>query len=309
MLKKLLSSKKFVYLSMSAVVFIWGFEYIAAKAALDMFRPFSLICMKYALGFSLVLILKLIIDKRLAFRRRDIPVLVICALFGEVLYYGAEYGAMAYLPISVITIVLAFVPCVSVIIELLLYKSKPTGLIILGVLVSVAGVAMVIGADVSEIFQGKYLGYLLVVSAVLSWNIYNFTTRSLTERYNPLDLTLLQAGCSALLVLPYTVLHWPDMGQVNLPVIAGVCYLGAVSAFLGFLIYIHAIDVIGPTPCALFFNFLPVTSTFFGWLILHEQVSALQIVGGAVVIASGSMVIWQKGKEEETVQIRGASKN
>jgi drug/metabolite transporter (DMT)-like permease len=100
------------------------------------------------------------------------------------------------------------------------------------------------------------------------------------------------------MVLPYTIANLPDVETVSSNVIFGILYLGIVSAFIGFLIYINAIDVIGPTPCALFSNFLPVTSTFFGWLLLNEYVSGMQLLGGAIVIASGAIVIWQKGKDD-----------
>jgi drug/metabolite transporter (DMT)-like permease len=297
-LKQLLCSKKVVYILMTVLVFLWSLEYIAAKAALDAFKPLSLVCLKYSIGLAFLIITKAIVDRRFPLKSRDIPLFLICALFGEVLYFAGEYGAMAYLPVSVITILLAFVPCLSVIIELILYKNKPSGLIVAGVLVSVIGVAMVIGADFRELFQGKYLGYLLAFSAVISWNIYNFLTKDLSEKYSPLDLTLLQQICAILLVLPYTIFNLPDINIIDSQVVAGVLYLGVISSFIGFLIYVRAIAVIGPTPCALYSNFLPVTTTFFGWILLNEHVSSLQILGGLVVITSGAMVIWQKGKED-----------
>jgi drug/metabolite transporter (DMT)-like permease len=49
---------------------------------------------------------------------------------------------------------------------------------------------------------------------------------------------------------------------------------------------------------------LPVTSTFFGWLCLGEMISPMQIVGGIVVVAAGSMVIWLKGKDRDRVAKR-----
>ncbi len=303
MLKKLISSKKVVYVMMTVLVCLWGLEYIAAKSALDAFKPLSLICIKYTIGLIFLIIIKIIVDRRFPLRARDIPILLICSLFGDVIYFGSEYGAMSYLPVSVITIILAFVPCVSVITELIIYKNRPTSLIIVGVLVSVVGVAMVIGADFTEIFQGKYIGYLLAFGAVISWNIYNFITKDLSERYNPLDLTLLQQVCAILLVLPYAIFNLPDLSVITTPVVVGVVYLGVISACIGFLIYVNAIKVIGPTPCALYSNFLPVTSTFFGWIMLGEYISLMQIMGGIVVIGSGALVIWQKGKEDDITDI------
>jgi drug/metabolite transporter (DMT)-like permease len=310
-IKELTSSKKVIYILMTLLVFLWGLEFIAAKAALDAIKPLSLVCFKYSTGLIFLIITKTIADRRLPLKPRDIPLLLICALFGEVLYFAGEYGAMAYLPVSVITILLAFVPCLSVLIELILYKNKPSGLVVAGVLVSVIGVSMVIGADFQEFFQGKYLGYILAFSAVISWNVYNYLTKGLSKKYKPLDLTILQQICAILLVLPYTVFNLPDINVIDSQVVMGVLYLGVVSSFIGFLIYVKAIVVIGPTPCALYSNFLPVTTTFFGWVILHEYVSFMQILGGVVVIASGAVVIWQKGKEdgEHDVQTNLSVKN
>ena len=298
MLRKAMRSKKVVYVLMTLLVFLWGLEYIAAKSALDAVRPLSLICFKYIIGVALLLAVKSVVDRRFPLKTRDLPLLCACTLFGDVMYFGAEYMAMAYLPVSIITIILAFVPCASVVTEWVVYKNKPAWPVVAGVLVSIVGVSMVIGADLEEIFQGRYAGYLLAFGAALSWNLYNFLTKDLSEKYNPLDLTLLQQVCAVAMVLPYTLANLPDAEVMNASVAAGVVYLGVISAFVGFLIYINAIDVIGPTPCALFSNFLPITSTFFGWLLLREYVSGTQLLGGAIVILSGAVVIWRKSKED-----------
>ena len=286
---------------MTLLVFMWGLEYIAAKYSLEVINPLSLIFIKYSIGFSFLFIIKLIADRRFSLRRKDIPMIIVSALFGDVFYFASEYGAMSYLPISVITIVLAFVPSLSVLTELIIYKNKPTALIVAGVLVSVLGVALVIGADFSELFQGKYIGYLLAFGAVISWNVYNFITKGLSKKYVPLDLTMLQQVCAILMVLPYALANLPSLEVINSTITMGVLYLGIVSAGLGFLIYVQAIKVIGPTPCALYSNFLPVISTILGWIILGEYISAIQIIGGLIVIVSGTVVIREKGKEESVL--------
>ena len=41
---------------MTVLVFLWGLEYIAAKAALDVFKPLSLVCLKYMIGLVFLII-------------------------------------------------------------------------------------------------------------------------------------------------------------------------------------------------------------------------------------------------------------
>ena len=287
---------------MTVVVFLWGLEFIAAKNALTVFPPVTLVFVKYTIGIVLILILKTIADRRFPFRKSDIPLLLMCSLFGEILYFVGEYGAMAYLPVSVITIVLAFVPCVSILVEFVLFKSRPSALMIVGVFICVIGVALVIGADFRELLSGKYIGYLFAFGAVVCWNIYNFMTQRLVRAYKPLDLTLYQLVCAVLLAAPYALFHMPDLSALDTPVWIGVVYLGCISAFVCFLIYVKAIDVIGPTPCALYSNFIPVTATLFGWWFLDERISGFQILGGVIVVSSGVMVIWQKEKMGKKVK-------
>jgi drug/metabolite transporter (DMT)-like permease len=283
---------------MIMLVFFWGFEYIAAKSALDACKPITLVFFKYSVGFVVLTCVKLLRDRRLPFRKKDVPFLLICALFGDILYYGSEYGALSYLPVSIVTILLAFVPALSIIIEIFVYGRKPTVAIVAGIVACSIGVALIVGADFSELLAGKATGYFLAFFAIVSWNIYNFITAKLTGQYNPLDLTLYQLTAAILLSAPYMIFHLPDAAQMDGRFFLAIAYLGVISSAFGFVIYVNAVSVIGVTPSALFSNMLPVTSTFFGWLFLDEMISAAQIIGGVVVVAAGSVVIWLKGKQD-----------
>ncbi|MDR3363514.1 MAG: DMT family transporter [Clostridiales Family XIII bacterium] len=292
-------SRKFAYAMMIFVVIAWGFDYVAAKFVLEAIAPLPLVCIKYGIGCIVLLAIKTVRDRRFVFRVKDLPLLIACALFGEVFYYACEYGAMAYLPVSIISIVLAFVPVVSVILERFIWKRAANPKIWVGIAISIFGVALVIGGDFSALFSGSMIGYLLVFGAVFSWNIYNFCTAGLTKRYRPLDLTLYQTLCTTLLALPFLLHNLPPATAFTGVPLAMVLYLGIVSEGIGFMIYVNAIDKLGPTPCALFSNMLPVSSAFFGWMLLGERIVPLQIAGGAVVVAAGIMVIWEKGKLDE----------
>ncbi|MCB6992104.1 DMT family transporter [bacterium 210820-DFI.6.37] len=291
--------KILTYILMAFLVTAWGFDYVIAKHALELLQPLTLLFLKYAIGLTLVLSIKMKTDRKGIVRKKDIPVFILCSIFGEILYYLCEYSAMDYIPVSLITIVLAFVPALSIIIERILYKQKATRAMVIGVAVCIFGVALIIGVDFELLFQGRIIGYLLAFGAVFSWNAYNFLTASLHERYSSITLTCTQLICTALLTLPYAIHTMPPLQSFTPTVIGGIIYLGLVNAGVGFMITVRSLHVLGPTSTALFSNFLPVTSTFFGWLLLNESISGLQLAGGIVVIASACVVIKEKGKMEE----------
>ncbi len=284
---------------MCFLVVSWGLEYIFAKQALAIMKPIELLFIKYFIGIIVVFIMKLKTGDKIFIRKKDIPILIACSVFGEIGYFGFEYYSLYYLPVSLITIILAFVPAVSMIIEKIVYNRKSSKLMIFAILLCVFGVAMVIGVDYKVLFQGRIIGYLLAFGAVFTWNAYNFITASMHEEYESISLTFMQLLCTLLILAPYSLTHLPPLSIYNPAVIGGIFYLGIFSAGLGCTIQVKSLHELGPTTTALFSNFLPITATFFGWIILKETISNLQIIGGIIVIAAGYIVIKEKGKIEE----------
>jgi drug/metabolite transporter (DMT)-like permease len=290
-------SKPVNYVLMTALVVVWGYEYIVAKDAMETVAPITLVCFKYSVAIVVLLTYKLIMDRRFTIRGRDVGFFVLCAVFGDIMYWVGEYGAMHYMQISLVTIVLAFVPAVSIILEIFIYKVRPTPAVALGIAVCIVGVALVVGADMAALMNGKLLGFLLAGVAVVSWNIYNFLTAKLSGDYNPLDVTIYQLIAAVLVSLPYTLFNLPPASAIDAQFVYDVLYLALLGGAFSYLVYINSVRSLGVTPSALFSNMLPVTSTFFGWLCLGEMIAPLQIAGGIVVVAAGSVVIWLKGKD------------
>lgn len=282
---------------MIAVVLVLGTEYVVAKTALEVTKPLSLVVLKYTIGLICILIIKAIKDRRFFLRKRDIPYIVLCAIFGDLLYYASEYSAMEYLPVSVITIILAFVPVVSILLEVIIYKKKPSLLVVALIVACVIGVCLVMGADMKEIISGNFVGYLFAFGAVILWNVYIFITKALSETYTALNLSMYQLAGAVIIGLPYLIMNFPEAAVWTGEYTISILYLGIFSTAFGFLGYVYAVETLGVTPTALFNNMLPIATTFFGWLILGETLTPLQFVGGGIVLVCGSLVIWFKGKE------------
>ncbi len=298
-IKRLRIEKIVTYLMLFALVMAWGLDYVAAKILLRSLDTFVLLFFRYSLALLLVFAIKMIIDRKSYLSKKDIPIYILCALTGEVGYFFLEYSAIGYLPLSILTLILSCVPIVSIIIEKILYKRKITPIMVLGVLASLVGVAIIIGADFRVLFQGKIIGYLLAFGAVLSWNAYNFLTAKLHENYSDVSLSLFQITCTTLMLAPYTLMNLPKASVFTGEVTFWLLFIGIGSAGLGFIIYVRAIGVLGVTPTALFSNFLPISTTIFGWFFFKEMISPMQIFGGIIVIIAAFVVIYEKGRVDK----------
>lgn len=281
------------HMLMIILVFAWGFDYVPVKYALKTLTPMCFLFGKYVVGFTVVLVLKCMQKNKELVRKKDIPVFIICSIFGEIAYFNCEYTAIGYIPVSVTTIILALVPAVSMIIERVLFKKKTGKKAVAGIVLCIFGVSLVIGADYTELFRGGGIGYILAFAAVLCWNIYNYVTSSL-ERYDCVTLACTQMLCTLLLLLPAAIHSAIPIADIPSTVYFCIIYTGVLDAGVGFIIVIYGLKKLGPTISAIYSDFLPVTSTFFGWIFLNENISFFQIVGGIIVIGAGYVVIREK---------------
>lgn len=285
---------------MIVLVLIWGFEYVAAKYALSAFDTMTIIFIKYSIAAVVIGSVKFLKDGKTFIRKKDILTYIACAILGEILYFYCEYEAMSYMPVALITIVLAFVPIVSIITERVIYKVSATPKMIAGIVFCIIGVVVIIGVDIEEIMQGQFVGYLFCVGAVMSWNAYNFVTKKLGENYTDLTLTFNQMVCTLLLSGPVGIAQFTGFDEfADLKVLGGILFLGIFCAGIGFYIYIYALTKLGPTPMAVYSNFLPVSTALFGWICLGEALSLMQIAGGIIVIFAGLVVIIEKGRLDD----------
>jgi len=293
--------KKIIIVMMTLIVIIWGFDYVIVKLVLEFLEPMSLLFFKYAVAFMFVIIVKLKTEGASFIKPRDIPIYIASVTFGEIVYYYSEYTAMGYLPVSIISIIIAFVPALSVITERVVYKKRTDIKIIMGIAACIFGVALIIGVDFSVLKEGKLIGYLLAFACVFSWNAYNFITVSIHKKYETATLTINQIICTLILLAPYVIHNAQELPSVTLSLTMQMLFLGIFNSGIGFLVVVRSLHVLGPTTTTLFSNFAPVVTTFLGWLILKETIAPIQMAGGIIVIAAGYIVIKEKGKTEELI--------
>jgi len=285
-----------MYFLLCVLVCIWGLDYVVAKDALVLLDPLSLVFFKYIVATIFVLVVRLKTEKGPLFRKKDIWLFVVCAIFGDILYFFCEYTAMDYMPVSLISIVISLVPVISIVTEAIVFKRRTSKKVIIGVFVCIFGIVLIIGVDWHILLEGRLIGYILAFGCVLCWNIFNFVTESLHERYETVTLTLNQLLCTLIMLTPYVLFNLSKLPAFTPTLTGEVVYLGLLSCGIGFLIQVRGLHVLGPTTSVLFANFFPVTATFFGWLFLGETIEPIQIAGGAIVVIAGYFVIKEKGK-------------
>ena len=161
---------------------------------------------------------------------------------------------------------------------------------ILCLILSTIGVALVVTVDGKvDLSSLRLWGNLLVMGAIVCWVFYTLLNRRLSESYPCLTLTTFQSAASIILFIPLVIpemRRWPAASEISLPVFANLLFLGVFCSGFAYVFYIYAARRLGATVVSAFLNLIPVVTVVFGYLILHDTLSWMQVLGMALIMTA-----------------------
>lgn len=113
---------------------------------------------------------------------------------------------------------------------------------------------------------------------------YTLTLKKLSARYNPLFLTAMQAFIGTLFFLPGLWLAPAGrLTHFELVPAMSIVYLGTFITVGAYGLYSFGVSKTSASEASAFINLIPVFTLVLGWLLLGEQLTAMQYVGALLV--------------------------
>lgn len=198
---------------------------------------------------------------------------------------GAKFA-----PASHIGLIYAACPLVVLLLAALLGQERLASERVLGVALSVAGVALiafenVMSADIAgrDIFRGD----LLEVGAVLTWGAYLTVNKPLINRHGALPTLAATFLVGSVLDLPValaTMPGWPPLASVSTGAWLGLAYLAVIVSIGGLAFQNLSMRNLDASQVATFGNVAPLLTVVWGCLLFNERISTVAAVGGALVL-------------------------
>ncbi len=211
--------------------------------------------------------------------KRDLPALF---LSGAAMGFNwiLLFEAYKHTTVSVATLSYYFAPVLVTLLCPILFKEKLTPLQIACFIGSTAGLVLLVdargGANITGVLFG--LGAAALYASVIIINKY-------IKNVSGLDRTLLQFIAAAAVLAPYVLLtsginiaHVGAKGLINLAVV-GVIHTGVM-----YFVYFSALGGMSGPEAAVLSYIDPLVAVAVSVALLHESVSAAQIIGGAMVL-------------------------
>jgi drug/metabolite transporter (DMT)-like permease len=155
---------------------------------------------------------------------------------------------------------------------------------VLGLVIGFIGAVMML-VPKGPIFSKASLAQLGILTACASWSLGTLYYRSITTQLSSMMFMALQMLMGGLMLLALALgrgdsMHWPP----NAPGLISLCYLTFLSSGLAYTAYGWLTMNTSPTILSTYSYVNPAIAALLGWLVLHERLSGLQLIGMAVII-------------------------
>jgi drug/metabolite transporter (DMT)-like permease len=268
---------------------LWSLNYATTKYAFGAWQPLAFALTRFAVaGLAFAAFVRWR-EGSLRVHRRDVPLVLAAAATGILLNQLTFNYAVEYTSAGNVALILASAPAFAALFATALRHEHVRVRHYAAVGVSVLGVAIVIQGG-SGIAGVSLRGDLLAVGAAVTWAAYAVMLRPLFARYSAARLSALMMVLGGAMLIPFGLpqaVH-QDWGSINRLSWSAWAYSAIFPLVVTNLLYFRSLRRIGASRATLYMYLQPFLGALFAALLLGEQVTAVQIVGGVVIVAGVS---------------------
>jgi drug/metabolite transporter (DMT)-like permease len=283
-----------VVVALLTVYLVWGSTYLAIKYTVADLPPLLSMGVRFLLAGALIAGLVLLVRGRPAFRVTgpQVRTAAVCGLFLILGGNGLVAIAEQDVDSGLAALLIAGTPLWVVVLRALL-RDRPSAATLLGLLLGLAGVAVLLLPGISG---AAPLGPLLLLC--LSSLLWSCGTVLATRRPMPADpfvttVVEMAAGGAAMVLLGSLGGEWGrlDLGAVAGPSWVAFAYLVVVGSLAGYSAYVWLLAR-APLSLATTYAYVnPAVAVALGALFLDEPLTPSVVGGGAVIIVAVALVI------------------
>jgi len=268
--------------------FIFTKELFLTEAAIT---PYIIITGRMLLATVVTIPFLLITHRLEPIKKGHLKFFLLLALAEPFLYSICETNGVQRVSGSLASIVVATIPLFVPFAMAAVYKEKLRFNAVAGVVLSLAGIALMSMGDTSGAGsdgQSRTAGLLFLSGAVIIAVFYTITLVKILPHYRPFTITAYQNLIALIYFIPLTLL----LDAPKLPLLSYSPHMFFLLAFLGvfcstvaYAFFNYGMRSLGATAGSVYNNIIPIFSLLLALAIGQEHLSALKVIGMVVVLA------------------------
>jgi drug/metabolite transporter (DMT)-like permease len=289
------------YLLLILTTLFWSGNFVLSRGMHAAIPPMALSFWRWSVALLILLVLAhrhLRAQQRLIWEHRWF--ILLQGLLGVTGFNTLLYLAMQQTTAINAVLVNSCIPVLIVVFSWLLYRETMRLRQCCGVLVSLAGVVLIMAkGEVATLLHVSFnRGDLLVLAAAVVWALYSSNLKRYPQGLHPLAyLTAINiVGLLGILPLYLLELSSGKTFALNLASVVTILYVAIFASVLAFIFWNRAIRTIGANKAGPFVHLMPVFSTILAVLFLDETLAWHHAQGVALIFGGILMTTFRVGK-------------
>ena len=266
-------------------VLIWSLNITVTRYVAEFISPISISFYRWLIAFVLMspFVLLSVWKYRTEIRQHAWQFAVLGAC-GMVFYQGLAYSAAHYTTATNMGIINAFTPIFTIFISIFILKEMPTRYAVIGGILSFLGLLYVMsqGNLQSLMHLAGHWGDLLMILAVFLYAFYGVFLKKWQIKIPLLTSLYVQIAFALLFHLPFVFVLGLD--AINSQNVGSVLYAGVFPSIVAPLVWMMAVQYIGPNRTSIFMNVMPIATALIAYFWLNEAWTIYHTIGGVIIL-------------------------
>jgi drug/metabolite transporter (DMT)-like permease len=220
----------------------------------------------------------------LRFDRSDLPLIVVCALMGNVINQELFVHALAHTTATNAVVIGSTIPVFTLLGALVFARETLRLHRALGMACAFTGVMILVGADELSLSSDHFVGSVLVLINALSYGVFLVIVRPLARKYDPFALLAIMFSIGLPIAIPIGLYEFSSSAALVAADYGFLAFLVAVPTVAAYALTQLALKRAESSLVASYIYLQPVFAAIGAFLILDEQIGMRTIGCGVIVL-------------------------
>jgi drug/metabolite transporter (DMT)-like permease len=273
-----------------AFCLLWSFAFIAGKIGVTYCPPLILLTARFGLAGLIILAISVARGDAFELSPRDVIVFAILGVANNALYLGLGYTGLKSVSAGLGGLIVSANPIFTALLAALVLNEALTWRKVLGLLLGIAGVAMIVWHRMS-VGTDSFTGILFTLASLASIVAGTLLFKLLAPKGSLWLGNGIQNLSASIALLPIAA-AFADVHDIapNAKLLGAFLFLVLGGSILAYLLWFHLLKVCGATAASAYHFLMPPLGIIFAWIILDEHV-ALRDLLGIIPVALGIYLV------------------
>jgi drug/metabolite transporter (DMT)-like permease len=248
-------------------------------------NPITVLFLRFIIA-SIIMAVVMAVQRIPIPRGRTLVTLILMGAIGYVSLSFTYFSALTMAPVGLVVILFYIYPSLVTLQAALFLNSPITKIKIAALLLSFAGIALVVGLD----FGGApTLGVALGVASAVIFSIYMIVGSiviSKTDSFSASTIVIIAAAVVFGIIVALKGIKFPTTFNGWIAVFA----ISLISTALGFVTLFAGLKRIDPANASMIYTLDPVVSVVLAVIVLGEPMAPVKIFGGVMILVAATLV-------------------